>query len=279
MAGMRYCLLDNLRGLTFASMAAFHTTWDLANMFGVDIPWFGGPIGYVWQQSILWTFVLLSGFCCGLSRRQLKRSGIVFGAGLLVTLVTAIAMPQDAVYFGVLSFLGAAMIITALAKPALERVPAWPALVICVVLFAVTRDIPFGYLGFEQLHIAKLSSELYANWLTTAFGFQFPGFASSDYVPFLPWIFLYLAGYFAFRVFPRKGDEDAASSAAAAGDGAQSPAVPGPAAAGTSRAALALPAQRPWPVIDFIGRHCLGFYLVHQVAIYAVLSAVFVFVG
>lgn len=254
MAAMRYHFLDNLRGLTFISMAFFHTMWDLVYLFGVNVSWFSSPVGYVWQQSILWTFVLLSGFCCGLSRHQLKRGVIVFGAGALVTLITVIAMPQDAVFFGVLTFLGAAMIVIASLKPYLEKFPALPALLACLVLFVVTRDIPFGYLGFEQFHIVELPGELYANWATTAFGFQFPGFSSTDYVPFLPWIFLYLAGYFLFRAFPRHHKRDAD---------------------GSPRQVLALPQQRPWPVADFIGRHCLGFYLIHQVAIFAVLSVIF----
>ena len=255
MTGMRYHFLDNLRGLTFISMALFHTMWDLVYLFGIEASWFSGTPGYIWQQSILWTFILLSGFCCGLSRHQFKRGAIVFGAGALVTLVTVIAMPQDAVCFGVLTFLGCAMIVVAPLKPCFEKLPALPALLICIALFAITRDIPFGYLGFEQLHITALPSNLYTNWITTAFGFQFPGFSSTDYVPLLPWIFLYLAGYFLFRAFPRHEQRSAEN--------------------GAVRQVLALPQQRPWPVVSFIGRHCLGFYLVHQVVIFAVLSVVF----
>lgn len=254
---MRYHIIDNIRGLTFISMAAFHTVYDLVYMFGIDLAWFKGPLGYIWQQSILWTFILLSGFCCGLSHHQFKRGGIVFAAGLLVTAVTVIVMPDEAVFFGVLSFLGAAMIAIGVTKPMLERLRPTPALIVCIALFVITRDVPFGFLGFEQLRIIELPDALYANWLTTAFGFQFGGFSSSDYVPFLPWIFLYLTGFFGCRALPRKsgsGREDA-------------------------RPILALPQQRPWPVANFIGRHCLGFYLAHQVVIYAALSAIFALVS
>lgn len=45
---MRYCFLDNLRGLVFISMALFHTMWDLTALFGWDAPWFSGMPGYVW---------------------------------------------------------------------------------------------------------------------------------------------------------------------------------------------------------------------------------------
>ena len=49
---MRYCFLDNLRGLVFISMALFHTMWDLTALFGWDAPWFSGIPGYVWQIDI-----------------------------------------------------------------------------------------------------------------------------------------------------------------------------------------------------------------------------------
>lgn len=247
---MRYCFLDNLRGLVFISMALFHTMWDLTALFGWDAPWFSGMPGYVWQQSILYSFVLISGFCWGLGRRQLRRGLEVFGCGLLVTAVTALAMPQEAVYFGVLSFMGAAMIVLVPFRGLLAKAPAWAGLLLSAALFVLARDIPRGALGFEGLDICSLPSALYANWATTALGFQMPGFASTDYVPFLPWIFLYLAGYFLWRLCPR--DESGR---------------------------LRLPRQKAWPVAAFVGRNCLPFYLVHQPVIYGVLSLAALLVG
>ena len=44
---MRYHIIDNIRGLVFVSMFAFHTVWDLTNMFGVSMPWFDGAVGHV----------------------------------------------------------------------------------------------------------------------------------------------------------------------------------------------------------------------------------------
>lgn len=261
MAGMRYHILDNIRGLTFLSMFAFHTCWDLANMFGVSMPWFSSTLGYVWQQSILWMFILLSGFCWGLGHNQAKRGVIVFAAGALVSAVTMAVMPEDPVIFGVLTFMGTAMIVLCPFKERLENLPALPALLVCLVLFVITRDIPFGYLGFEGLHIAALPAGLYAN-LTTAFlGFQPTSFVSSDYVPFIPWIFLYLSGYFAFRACPRRSATQTSSQDQGRGQ--------------EQREVLALPQQGPWPLVSFIGCHSLEFYLLHQVAIYTALSLVF----
>ena len=41
----------------------------------------------VWQQSICWVFILLSGFCLPLGHHPFRRGAVVFGAGALVTAV------------------------------------------------------------------------------------------------------------------------------------------------------------------------------------------------
>lgn len=108
----RYALLDELRGLDLISMMLYHGMWDLVYLFGVRAPWYGSWQGELWQQSICWVFILLSGFCLPLGRHPVKRGAVVFGCGALVTAVTLIFMPADAVWFGVLTLLGSAMIIT-----------------------------------------------------------------------------------------------------------------------------------------------------------------------
>ena len=256
---MRYHFIDNLRGLTFLSMAVYHTMWDLVNLYGVDAPWYALAPGYVWQQSILWLFILISGFCWGVSKRHLKRGALVFLAGALVTAVTLFALPEDPVVFGVLSFLGLVMMALHPLRKVLGRLPALPMLLICLALFVLARDIPYGYLGFEAWHIVALPDAWYANLCTALLGFQPSWFVSSDYVPFLPWVFLYLCGYFLFRLARE------AEAWCGGGDAAEP-------------LRLALPDQRPWPVVSFIGRHNLAFYLAHQVVIYAALMCIFMFV-
>lgn len=54
-------------------------------------------------------------------------------------------------------------------------------------------------------HGTGLPAVLYKNKLTTYLGFTEAGFASSDYFSLFPWLFLYLAGYYAFRISARQG--------------------------------------------------------------------------
>ena len=105
-AKTRLDLLDSIRGATLLSMAAYHTVWDLVYLFGVQWDWYKGGLGFLWQQSICWTFIFLSGFCWPLGRRPLKRGLTVLAGGAAVTLVTVLAMPESRVVFGVLTLLG-----------------------------------------------------------------------------------------------------------------------------------------------------------------------------
>ena len=91
----RYRLLDELRGLDLISMMLYHGMWDVVFLFGVAQKWYTGRPGFVWQQSICWVFILLSGFCLPLGHHPFRRGAVVFGAGALVTAVTLLFLPED----------------------------------------------------------------------------------------------------------------------------------------------------------------------------------------
>ena len=62
----RYFWFDNMRAIAMISMILYHGVWDLVYLYGVDFPWYEGKMAFLWQQSICWTFILLSGFCFSL---------------------------------------------------------------------------------------------------------------------------------------------------------------------------------------------------------------------
>ena len=245
---MRYHILDNIRGLVFISMIVFHTMWDLVNIYGVDAPWFASDAAYWWQQSILYCFVLLSGFCWGLGHHPLKRGLIVFACGALVTAVTFVALPDDPAIFGVLTCLGLCMMVMIPLERGLRHIPATAGLAVFAVLFLLLRGVPFGYLGFQGFPLVELPRTLYANLATAFLGFQPTGFVSSDYVPSIPWLALYICGYFLRRCLRTSAADDAR---------------------------LRLPDWREWPIVGWIGRHSLIIYLLHQPIIYAVCWVIF----
>ena len=231
--------LDTLRGLTLISMIGYHACWDLVYLYGKDWSWYRSDGAYLWQQSICWTFLLLSGYCFHLGRHRLRRGWMAFGGGVVVTAVTWVTMPELPVLFGVLTLLGSAVLLTVPADRLLAKIPALAGLVLSFGAFLLFRDVNGGYLGFEGLRVAPMPEGLYANLITAYLGFPPAGFRSSDYFPLLPWIFLFWTGYFLYRLRPEGGR-------------------------------WKLPAI---PVITAMGRQSLLIYLLHQPVVYGVLEA------
>ncbi|MBR1628218.1 MAG: DUF1624 domain-containing protein, partial [Lachnospiraceae bacterium] len=179
-------------------MISYHACWDLFYIKGVNLPFFADSFGFVWQQSICWTFILLSGFCIGIGRHPLRRGAVVFGAGLLVSVVTFLFAYEERILFGVLTFLGSAMLIFGWTRRVWERVPAALGLGVSALLFGAFYKINQGVLLWPGVEVS-LPSVLYANAFSTFWGFKEPYFFSTDYFSFFPWFFLFLCGYFLFK--------------------------------------------------------------------------------
>lgn len=200
MKKVRLSGIDAIRGITLLSMIVYHTCWDLNYLFGVDIEGYGSVWSYVWQQSICWTFILLSGFSWSLGKNHVKRGITVFVAGLLITAVTLLAMPDERVICGVLTLIGSCMLLMIPLEKLLRRVPAGTGFFVSMLLFLLLRNVNRRELGFEELVIAKLPEWLYANMFSTYLGFPERGFYSTDYFSLFPWCFLFVAGYFLYRL-------------------------------------------------------------------------------
>lgn len=199
----RLYFLDALRGFSVISMVLYHAMYDAVAIYGADIGWYFDTPGYIWQQSICWSFIIISGACWGMGKKPLKRGVIVSLCGIVITLATWIFMPSQLILMGVLSFIGAAMLLMIpLSKIADKNFGVWFA--VCAVLFFLTRNINIGYLGFEKLLLAALPKELYDMPLGFVFGFPSPGFYSSDYFSLMPWFFLFAAGHFGWQLVKGK---------------------------------------------------------------------------
>lgn len=169
----RYALLDELRGLDLVSMMLYHACWDMMFLFGIWMDWYAGMPGRLWQQTICWVFILLSGFCAPFGRHMLRRGVTVFAAGALVTAVTLVFMPGERVIFGVLTFLGTAMLLTGVLEPLLKKVMPAVGLAVSAVLFAVCYPVGLGWVGLGGWKL-MLPQSLYANYFT-AFFWLLPG--------------------------------------------------------------------------------------------------------
>jgi uncharacterized membrane protein len=237
----RYRLLDQLRGLTFISMCLYHASWDLVYLFGVQWSWYTSWLGALWQQSIGWTFVLLSGFCMSLGRHWFQSGVTVLAGGAIVSLATLLVMPDSAVRFGVLTLLGSAMLLTGMIKPLLQRAPAWLGFAASMLLFSGSYWLAQGRLGWGAVAL-HVPSAFYANYATAYLGFPQESFCSADYYPLLPWIFLFWAGYYLYQGMGEN-----------------------------AKKILCVSVCTP---LGWVGRHTLLLYLLHQPVIYGILNII-----
>ena len=236
-----YGLLDTVRGVCILSMVAYHGMYDLVDIFGLPSAWYTGLPGYIWQQSICWTFILLSGMCWQLSRHHVKRGLLLVGCGAAISLITWLAMPSQRILYGVLNLLGLSALLLIPLDKVFRKIPAWAGLGGALLLFALTKNVSRGSLGFEGLVLCQLPRWLYATDLLAVVGFPSPSFWSTDYFPLLPWFFLFCAGYFLWSLLDK-----------------------------SPRAKALL--QRGLRPLSFLGRHSLAIYLIHQPALMAVFT-------
>lgn len=238
----RYHILDEIRGITLCSMILYHAVWDLVYMFGRDWAWYRSDFAYMWQQSICWSFILLSGFCFSIGKRKLRRGIIVFGAGILISLVTEVFMPENRIRFGVLTLLGSCMLIVAVVEKLIVK-NAELGMLVSFLLFALTKRINYGYLGFADVKILELPEELYClGDLGNFLGFTADSFYSTDYFSLFPWFFLFLTGFYLQKWFVQKEWMDGLAK---------------------------LPSLGKWWSLP--GRNSLIIYMLHQPVIYGLL--------
>lgn len=233
----RLPFIDLIRGITIIEMISYHFLWDLVYLYNADIPWYKSHGAYIWQQSICWTFILLAGFSWHLGKKHMKRGLWAFGGGVVVSLVTAIVLPNDRVRYGVLTLIGSCILIWILLDKVLKKIPAGVGVSVSFVLFLILRS------WTKQDPIQLSDNLLNVTWLKSVLayiGFPQAGFSSTDYFPLLPWIFLFATGYFLYSFLQEKGLINR------------------------------LFGKGKVPGINFLGKHSLIIYMIHQPICYVV---------
>ena len=205
----RYHLIDGLRGLALVNMILFHFLYDVYVIYGRDPGWYQRTGSHLWQQGICWTFILISGFSWRFGKKHSIRRGIILNiCGLIITLVTGIAVPGQGVFFGILNFLGCAVLLMALLEKPVSRLPAGGALAGSVICFLLLRHVGNGMIGLGDLSVSFPTVSSYSSPLLAVpgilLGFPDNNFVSSDYFPMIPWFFLFAAGYFLYPILMKR---------------------------------------------------------------------------
>lgn len=201
----RYALVDGIRGLAVVNMVLFHFLYDVYMICGKNPNWYSMTGNRIWQQAICWTFIFVAGFVWRLGSRHNLRRGLFFnGCGLAISLITWLVIPSEAVRFGILSFMGCAVLLLIPLHRLLGKCPPGAGLLVSLAAFGLTKHIQQGYLGFLGKVLLDMPECLYQVKLLTPLGFPWPEFRSSDYFPVFPWLFLFLAGYFFYGIFKKR---------------------------------------------------------------------------
>ena len=170
--------LDALRGIAILCMVAVHFFMDFALSSGNEP---APPVQFMLNWGGLF-FILLSGVCATLGHHPIRRGLVVLAAGMVCTLATLL-MPVLGlgetliIRFGILHFLGIAMLLT----PLLNKLPVpWllPVAAVLILLGFWVDTLQTGYTFLFPL------------------GLRYPGFSSGDYFPLLPNLGYYMAGLF-----------------------------------------------------------------------------------
>tara|TARA_B100001105_G_scaffold10095_1_gene7527 strand:- start:869 stop:1861 length:993 start_codon:yes stop_codon:yes gene_type:complete len=223
--------IDLARAIALLAMAHYHLIWDLETFGYLDPGTAGSGWPKFYARCIASTFLFLVGFSLVLAhwpvfkpRKFLERLAMVVGAAVLVSIGTYIAFPDVFVFYGILHSIA----VSSVAALLFLRMPP----LITLVAGAAAIALPFYF----------FSPVFDAPWLVwTGLSETLP--RSLDFVPFFPWFGPVLIGVAAGRFAKSRGL--------------------------IGWMAQWQPGQNPrWKTwlrpFDFIGRHSLAFYLLHQ---------------
>ena len=177
----RIALLDTIRGACVVVMVLYHLYYDLCACGPVVDRLSDDPIFRAARACVAGTFFLISGIASRFSRSNLRRGVRILCWACVVTVVSWAV--GETILFGVLHCLGCGMVLYSLAGDRIDRVDRRILPLLCILGTALTAPMPLQrFSGVKGLF-----------WL----GIPSPEFASADYYPLLPWLFVFLLGTWA----------------------------------------------------------------------------------
>ena len=245
--------LDFLRGFALLLMFIQHVSYDLKYEFGVpgfnylESNWFWAFVHPSW----LVIFVGVSGICCTFSRNNLKRGlkllAVAAGLTLGTYLITRFAGINCLIIFNVLALLSLSILLYTFVQFIEKKAGIRPA-VINVLLGAF--GVYFTVLG-GTINYMDYSTQ---NLIFLPVGFAIKNApAVADYMNLFPWLGVFMIGCVIGRVCYSEKKSLL-----------------------TDNLKKLHKAAAP---IEFIGRHSLIIYLVHQPVVYGVLYLIFTVLG
>ena len=219
-------------------MIVYHLLYDLVFILGHDIPLFSTIYAQLWQNLIAMTFIVTSGISYNFGRKNIRKFIILLICAAILSITTYILMYKEFIAFGIIHFFAFATLFTMIFENILNKINSYFGIIISGLLFISTRFIMNGFLILPRGRYyipTKFYQFNFLFWL----GLPNDSFKSSDYFPLIPWLFLFIIGFYAGRIILK------------------------------SKFKLKKKSLNP---INIIGRHSLAIYMLHQPIIYFILS-------
>ena len=141
---IRYYFVDGIRGIAIINMVIFHFLYDVYIVYEKSPTWYSLPAIHIWQQTICCTFIFISGFVWVWGKEKNLRRGIIFNLlGLLISIITLVVIPAQTIWFGILNFMGCAILLTLPLEKLLKKIPAIYGMAIYFLLFLVCYKFKF----------------------------------------------------------------------------------------------------------------------------------------
>ncbi len=187
----RFWEIDATRGIAVVLMILFNWVFALQYLAITSLDW-GWLFWWLFPRAIAAMFILVAGLSFTISycrmatskketkaevyKKYLLRGGKIFSLGILATAATWIFFPQATIFFGILHFLGAAIMLAPFLGKAGKLIPLLAAIFIAAGIFLQTFAVSFPWLL----------------WL----GVVPENFYTFDYFPLLPWLGVFMTGMF-----------------------------------------------------------------------------------
>lgn len=230
--------LDFLRGITLCWVVIMHFTYDMRYIFSLNVfDYLDGQIYWTfWEPLVLSIFVGISGVCCTFSRNNVKRGLKLLIVGIVITVATYFADKffdlGCFILINVIHVLAISILLYSLISFIEKKFKIDP---VKVNIFMTFIGIWIMMVGTQ---IRRLHHTVSGNWLLPLgiYGKTVP--TMGDYMPLIPWVGVFLVGAVVGRLC-YKDKKSAFKDAPQAFKAFTSP-------------------------FQFIGRHSLVIYLVHQ---------------
>lgn len=162
-------------------MIYFHLIFDLKELYNLPISYSSGFNHYIGKLAAI-LFIIISGISSYFGKNNLKRGLRVLAAALIITLATYLYDATTFIKFGILHFLGVAMLLS----------PFLLKLNNVILLICGAIIIAFGS------YMPKINTDLR---FLFPFGIMHDGFSSNDYYPLIPWLGVFMLGTAAGKFF------------------------------------------------------------------------------